>query len=221
MGVASHLGIRLREYDARIRTFIPDYDVMLDAAASSLAASRPRAARIVDLGTGTGALAARVLDAIPSARIVGIDVDEEMLTVAQRRLRNRLKTATGDFLQMELPAADAITASFALHHIRTPRHKQQFYARCFASLTRGGVLVSADCMLASNARLQNRDRAAWHAHLARRYGRTRASAFLRAWADEDVYFKLDDELEWLRGSGFTTDITWRRGSFAVVLATKL
>jgi len=220
MGVASHLGIRLREYDARIRTFIPDYEVMLDAAASALATSRPHASRVIDLGTGTGALAARVLDAIPSARIVGIDVDEEMLTVARRRLRNRLKTATGDFLQMTLPVADAITASFALHHVRTPRQKQQFYGRCFNSLTRGGVLVSADCLLASNARLQERDRSAWHAHLARRYGRTRATAFLRAWADEDVYFQLDDELRWLRACGFTVDVPWRQGSFAVVVAMK-
>ena len=33
MGVASHLGIQLTEYDRRIRTFIPDYEEMLDAAA--------------------------------------------------------------------------------------------------------------------------------------------------------------------------------------------
>jgi hypothetical protein len=26
MGVATHLGIKLGEYDARIRTFIPDYE---------------------------------------------------------------------------------------------------------------------------------------------------------------------------------------------------
>jgi tRNA (cmo5U34)-methyltransferase len=220
MGVASHLGIQLREYDARIRTFIPDYEAILDAAAAALAASHGQARRVVDLGTGTGALAARVLRVLSSARVTGIDADEAMLGLARRRLGSRLTATTGDFLDVPLPRADAITASFALHHIRTPRPKRQFYSRCYAALTRGGVLVNADCMLASNARLQARDRAAWHGHLARHYGRTRASAFLRAWADEDVYFRLDDELRWLRACGFTVDVPWRQGSFAVVVATK-
>ena len=56
MSVASHLGISVREYDRRIRTFIPNYEEMLDEAASAL---DPAAATIIDLGVGTGALSAR------------------------------------------------------------------------------------------------------------------------------------------------------------------
>ena len=37
--VASHLGIPLPEYDARIRTFVPFYDEMLDGAAAYFALS--------------------------------------------------------------------------------------------------------------------------------------------------------------------------------------
>ena len=55
MSVAAHLGIRLSEYDRRIRTFIPRYEEILDAAAASVV---PKARTIVDLGIGTGALAA-------------------------------------------------------------------------------------------------------------------------------------------------------------------
>ena len=77
MGVASHLGIRLREYDQRIRTFIPDYDEMLDAAAALLQASSTTT--IVDLGVGTGVLAARCLDRMRRARVVGIDADADIL----------------------------------------------------------------------------------------------------------------------------------------------
>src|SRR6266545_1265517 len=83
MGVAAHLGIDLADYDARIRTFIPDYDVMIEAAAAAV----PRGARtIVDLGTGTGTLAARCLSHAPRARIAGIDSDPDILAVAARRL---------------------------------------------------------------------------------------------------------------------------------------
>jgi len=76
VSVASHLGIRLEEYDARIRTFIPDYDTMLEVAGSLVP---PRTRRILDLGIGTGALSAQCLRQAPGARIVGIDADPEVL----------------------------------------------------------------------------------------------------------------------------------------------
>ena len=46
MGVASHLGIKLTEYDSRIRTFIPHYEEMLGVAAAAIP---PRARTIVEL----------------------------------------------------------------------------------------------------------------------------------------------------------------------------
>ena len=60
MGAASHLGIDLRDYDARIRTFIPGYEHLLGIASAVLAATvQARSPLVVDLGTGTGALAER------------------------------------------------------------------------------------------------------------------------------------------------------------------
>jgi tRNA (cmo5U34)-methyltransferase len=220
MGVAAHLGIGLSEYDRRIRTFIPWYDEMLDTAAGVLATVDPRARLVVDLGVGSGLLASRVLEAARSARIVGIDVDAGMLDLARRRLGDRLEAVSGDFQTARLPRCDAVTASFALHHVRTRRRKALLYSRCFKALRPGGHLVSADCCLASNARLQARDRQAWHAHLARRYGRAAATKFLATWAKEDAYFRLADEITLMKVAGFAVDVPWRRQSFAVVVGTK-
>ena len=61
MSVAAHLGIRLQEYDLRIRTFIPGYDEMIDAAAAALDDLDRSAPLIIDLGIGSGALAAQCL----------------------------------------------------------------------------------------------------------------------------------------------------------------
>jgi len=220
MGVARHLGIRLRDYDARIRTFIPRYEEMLDAAAAALTALAGSASLVVDLGVGSGALAKRVAATARDARIVGIDTDDGMLAFARTRLGVRLTTVSGDFLKIPLPPCDAITASFALHHIRTRRQKARMYARCFAALHRGGVLVNADVCLADNPRLQAADREAWRAHLQRRYGRPRAEQCLRAWAKEDVYFRLKDEVQLLRAAGFVVDVPWRREGFAVIVGVK-
>jgi trans-aconitate methyltransferase len=216
MSVATHLGIRLGSYDAAIRTLIPHYDALLDAAARAVDALAPPAPVVVDLGTGSGALAARVLQVRPRASITGIDEDPDMLTVALKRLRGRLNTVHASFEQSTLPRCDVITASYALHHVRTRRRKAALYRRAFAALGRKGVLLSGDNFLASSRAVQAADRAAWLAHLRRRYGAAKAEGFLRTWAKEDVYFTLRDEVAMLEAAGFTVDVTWRRDSFAVV-----
>lgn len=220
MGAASHLGIRLREYDARIRTFIPRYEEMLDAASAALRALPRRRPLVLDLGIGSGALAARSIAVLPGARIVGIDNDDGMLRLARQRLGTRLSTVRGDFRSADLPRCDAVTASFALHHVPSRHGKAALYARCFAALSRGGLFVNADCCLASNRRTRALDRGAWLAHLRRRYGGARATRYLRAWAKEDVYFRLEDEIALLKSAGFTVDVPWRRDSFAVIVGAK-
>lgn len=220
MGAAEHLGIKLRDYDARIRTFIPRYEEMVAAAAAALKALRRRAPVVIDLGIGSGALAARCAAAAPGARIVGIDNDEGMLALAQKRLGRRMTALPGDFLSTRLPRCDVVAASFALHHVPTRRRKAALYARCFAALRPGGLLVNADCCVASNPRLRALERDAWRVHLQRWYSGPRSAGFLRAWAKEDVYFRLEDEIGLLQSAGFTVDVPWRRDSFAVIVATK-
>jgi len=220
MGVATHLGIQLRDYDAMIRTFIPDYGAMLDEASSALRLMTRRSPVIVELGIGSGALAQRCVAVAPRARVIGLDVDPEILALARRRLGARLTTQSGDFLAAALPACDVITASFALHHIRTRARKAAMYRRCFSAIRSGGLFVTADCCLATDPRQRARDRAAWRAHLEQHYSPKRAEGFLRAWAKEDVYFPLADEIDLLERAGFSVDVRWRRRSFAVIVGRK-
>ena len=219
MGVASHLGINLPDYDTSIRTFIPHYEDMLDAAAEAVATLALRKPRVVDLGIGSGALSARVLKAVPGTRVTGIDADAGMLGMAQTRLRGRLIPIVGDFLVTPLPACDVITASFSLHHVSSRRRKAALYRRGFNALGPGGVFVNADCCLSSSRRLQARDRERWHRHLSRSHGRAKAEGFLQAWAKADFYFTLEAEVELLRAAGFEVDVAWRRDSFAVIVGT--
>jgi tRNA (cmo5U34)-methyltransferase len=213
MSVASHLGIELSEYDARIRTFIPAYEEMLAAAADVVP---PSARRIVDLGTGTGALAARCLRRAPNARVIGIDADPAILALAARRLGSRGEFVTGSFLRLPIPACDVAVASLALHHIRTRGAKRSLYTRIRRALARRGCLVLADCQPAGRAALARAQRDAWIRHLRRSYSPRRASALLRAWADEDVYVPLDEEMAMMTRAGFDVEVVWRKGAFAVL-----
>jgi ubiquinone/menaquinone biosynthesis C-methylase UbiE len=215
MSVAAHLGIRLDEYDARIRTFIPDYEEMLDVAAAAL----PRTAHtIVDLGTGTGALAARCLRSASRARIIGIDADTEVLKVAGRRLGRRATFIGASFLRAPVPRCDAIVSSFALHHVRSRAAKAGLYKRLRRALVRGGRLVNVDCQPSSHADIAAAQMTAWRDHLQRRYSAPESRKLLRAWADEDTYVPLETEIVMLRSAGFRVDVLWRKGAFAVLQA---
>lgn len=147
MGVATHLGIKLTEYDARIRTFIPDYEEMLDVAAALIP---PDTRTIVDLGVGTGALALRCVERAQRAKVVGIDADAEILNLARRRLGPYATLFCGSFLRTPLPRCDAVVASFALHHIRTRPAKARFYRRIHAALHPRGIFVTVDCQPAGD-----------------------------------------------------------------------
>ena len=222
MSVAAHLGIDLREYDARIRTFIPAYESMLEHAARALrAVARKRHPVVVDLGIGTGALSAACLETVPGARVIGIDEDEGMLAAARERLGRRLTPVVhGSFERVAIPPCDAVVASLALHHIPTPARRLRLFRRLHAALRPGGVLISADCYLASSTRMAAADRAAWIEHLECAYSPRESRAFLRAWANEDHYVTLAAELALLRRAGFSADVPWRLGAFAVIAAVR-
>lgn len=223
MSVAAHLHIELDEYDARIRSFIPRYEAMLAAAAAALHVLDAEAPVVVDLGIGTGALAHECLKVRPHARLYGVDADTAILDVARRRLGRAAATAgflLGSFLEVPLPSCDAVVASFALHHVPAADQKRVLYRACRNALRTGGLLVSADCFPATDPALARAQREAWLAHLRRSYSPEQSEDFLAAWAREDVYFPLNDELDMIRSADLRPEVTWRDGAFAVIAARR-
>lgn len=218
MGVADHLRIELDEYDALIRSFVPTYEAMLRAAAEVVGELDVERPAIVDLGIGTGALAEACLGVRPKARLTGIDADPGMLAAARNRLAVYavVELVEADFLDVALPPSDAIVSSLALHHVADPAAKRALYARCHDALGPGGVLVTADRFRASDGQTDAAETEAWLAHLERAFTRAEAEAHLEAWAREDTYFPLDDEIEWLRDAGLAPQVHWHVDGFAVV-----
>ena len=217
MSVSRHLGIDLSDYDARIRTFIPGYEAMLDAVAGAL---RGDERLIVDLGIGTGALAERCLARARHARVVGVDLDGGMLAAAAARLGTRATLTRGSFLRAAIPRCDAIVASLALHHVRTRPAKRGLYARLRAALLPRGRVIIADCYPAADPLLARAQRDAWSAHLRRTYTAPATSGYFRAWSAEDVYVPLRAELALLIAAGLRPEVAWRSGAFAVISAAR-
>lgn len=217
MSVAKHLGIDIAEYDARIRTFIPHYEEMLVVVADAF----PRTAgTVVDIGTGTGALAGRCLSQTSDAMLIGIDNDKEMLAAAAQRIRGRADFILANFEFSKIPACDAVIASFSLHHIAEITAKTEFYGRIREALSPNGTLLIADCYPAADAFIAAHQFDAWKAHLQKTYSPEQAQGFLDAWADEDFYVSLNVEANCLESAGFDVEILWRKDAFAVLRATR-
>src|SRR5512144_1133037 len=217
--VAGHLGVEPEEYDRAIRTFIPQYDRMLEAIVHWLSANVPAGGYVVDLGAGTGALSAAILEGLPQARVRLVDVDPNMLEAAAARCARhagRFDLRLGRF-EEELPRCHAVVATLALHHVSDVEEKRELYRAIHAALEPGGLVVVGDLLIHPEGLERRQMLRDWYAHMAR-HGITEqeADAHFAQWAEEDFYVALTEELELIRAAGFPRpDCFWRDGGITV------
>jgi tRNA (cmo5U34)-methyltransferase len=222
--VKRHLDVDAEGYDVQIRRLIPHYDEMISTGVEVLRALASADAHVLDLGGGTGALSAAVLEGLPSVRVTLLDVDPDMLAEARRRLArfaDRVNFQEGSFHDPLTPA-DAVIASLALHHVHDLETKTELYRRIRDALPPGGVLLNLDAAVSEGPRL-NRLVFDRMAERMGDHGITGAEAreHFAAWAKEDRYFPLDAELGAFRAAGFDeVECVWRRALSAITCALR-
>jgi len=218
--VSEHLRLRIADYDRAIRTFIPYYDrmreVQLEVLEAVLGAS---GVRVIDLGGGTGALAAAVAERFSEARVEIWDTDPEMLDAARERcgrFEGRVRCIERSFTE-PLPPCEAVAACIALHHVKDLSTKRAIYRNIREALSPGGVFLNADCAMSASPAEQARCYRGWAAFMtAQGIDAAEAERHFAAWALEDYYPPLASELQLLREAGFDEpDCFWRSAPFAV------
>src|SRR5690348_4697029 len=122
---------------------VPAYEQLQDETAAATAAEP--AETILELGTGTGETARRVLARHPGARLVGIDESERMLAAADLPGAD-LRVSR---LEDPLPAGpfDLVFSCLAVHHLDGPG-KQDLFRRIAAITPR---FVLADVIVPEDA----------------------------------------------------------------------
>ncbi|MGZ4183158.1 MAG: Sua5/YciO/YrdC/YwlC family protein [Solirubrobacteraceae bacterium] len=181
-------------YAAMIQTDIPEYARMQEELT---AASGSGARRVLELGTGTGETARRLLEAHPDASLVGVDSSAAMLGVAASVLpADRVDLRVGE-IEAPLPDGpfDLVASALCVHHL-TGSEKADLFARVFSALRPGGRFVLADVVVPVDP----------------------ADATTSLTPGFDRPSPLADQVGWLLDAGFDVRVCWESGDLAVVAA---
>ena len=180
------------EYLELMHSELPAYERLQDAAA---AATGSHATRLLELGTGTGETARRVLARHPGATLVGIDVSADMLAVADLPGAD-LRVAR---LEDPLPGGpfDLVFSALAVHHLDGPA-KADLFARVAAVLEPGGRFVLADVVVPDDP----------------------ADATTPLSPGFDLPSRADEQVAWLRDAGLDATVVWSEGDLAVIVAVR-
>ena len=174
---------------------IPDYVELQEETVR--ATDGLRAERILELGTGTGETARRVLERHPGAHLTGIDVSADMLEEARRRLPGAdLRVSR---LEDPLPMGpfDLVLSTLAVHHLDAAG-KADLFERVAAVLVPGGRFVLADVVVPERPE----------------------DAVIHCTPGFDLPDPVPDQLEWLRAAGLEPRVTWAGRDLAVLTATR-
>ena len=184
-------------YAAEIRDDIPVYDELQDEL---VAASGSRARRILELGTGTGETAGRLLDRYPDAVLVGIDESESMLAAAREALPAERVELRTQRLEEPLPDGpfELVASALAVHHLDGVA-KADLFTRVHRVLEPGGRFVLADVVVPDDP----------------------GDAVTSLTPGFDKPSSVDEQLEWLAGAGFHATVAWRHRDLAVIVADGL
>jgi tRNA (cmo5U34)-methyltransferase len=180
-------------YPDEIRNDIPVYDGLQRVLAE---ASGSGATRILELGTGTGETARRLLEHHPGAQLIGIDESDSMLQAAREALPSARTELHAQRLEDPLPPGpfDLVASALAVHHLDGDA-KADLFARVHEVLEPGGLFVLADVVVPTDP----------------------ADAVTSLTPGFDKPSSVDEQLSWLAAAGFDARVIWSHRDLAVLV----
>jgi len=182
-------------YLAMMREAVPGYDRLEH---ETVAATGVGAKSVLELGTGTGETARRVLDRHPDAQLTGIDASPGMVNVARDSLpSDRVKLLVGR-LEDPLPEGsfDLVVSALAVHHLEGTG-KADLFRRIARRLDPAGRFVLADVVEPIDP------------------------SYVVTAIDPEVDHpsKRDEQLAWLEAAGLFPEVTWTHRDLVVIVGS--
>jgi demethylmenaquinone methyltransferase/2-methoxy-6-polyprenyl-1,4-benzoquinol methylase len=116
---------------------------------------RAKAHKIMDVATGTGDLAIAMAKRVDRTQILGVDLSEEMLAVARRKiekqgLEERIMLAKGDAENLDLVTSESIDAATVSFGVRNFENIERGLSEIYRTLKPGGKLVVLEFSMPKN-----------------------------------------------------------------------
>jgi tRNA (cmo5U34)-methyltransferase len=230
---------RAQKYEQRADLVLPKRQEMLSLIVQLIPFGRDEPLQVLDLGTGTGVPAQRVLQDFPKANIICVDKSSEMMEIGRAKLAEYGDRARFVQADLENPAwndglpdkFDAIVSALAFN-LLTDGAKQRLFARCYEMLEPRGGLVFSDRLRAADETVDRFYLDQWMSFIVRQTKEVldkevtleTVTARQRS-LDEAAGVKsatLEDILTWLRQAGFAqVECYWKYFQWAVFGALKV
>jgi tRNA (cmo5U34)-methyltransferase len=217
-------GSQVHSYDSLIRRIVPPYEEITRVLVAHLP---ERAARVVELGAGTGNLSLALAARYPDASLVLVDAAKEMLDVTRSRIAHahpnvaaRADYRLSRFEDLSMPPAsvDAVASQMSVHHVVD---KSALFERLAEMLAPGGALVFADRLRSATDAAQSENWDRWVSLCRRTCTPTEVEGLLRHAADHDHYATVAEHFAAMQRAGFVgVDCVWRDWAWGVFTAER-
>lgn len=212
------------DYDRTRRRLVPGFDDFYRAAIDLIRFPHDSPIKVLDLGAGTGLLAAFIAYSFPQAQITMVDISSEMLDRARARFElggARFRFEVSDYgVDPIQEKYDAVVSALSIHHLSDDQ-KRALFGRIHGALNNGGVFVNAEQFRGATPQQHRFHHERWITRV-RELGadeRDLAAALDRMKFDRSA--TLEDQLEWLRMVGFRDiDCAYKNLIFAVYCGIK-
>lgn len=218
--VKQHFETEANNFDAIILKLIPYYHQMVEAIVTALPYQKNQAFRLIDLGCGTGTILKAIATQFPNSEITCVDIAENMLYHARKKLEAFTKTrfVQANFEEFEFDQTyDVVVSSLALHHLVTNEDKIRFYQKIYDCLSPQGLFWNADVVLGATEWLQSSYIEKWKAFMLQSVSMDEIeNTWLVKYYAEDNPAKLNEQLSWMQAIGFShIEIVWKYYNYAV------
>ncbi len=223
---ADYFGSVADRYDAVVCRVVPGYDEMARRLLDQVPAG---ARRVLELGCGTGRLAAALGRRQPETEITLVDAAPEMLETTRARLAReapgaaraaRFVLARFESMRLEPGYYDVIAASLSLHHVED---KRSLYGALASALRPGGLLCFADQLRPATSARAEVEWERWLDFCRGPGGCSEADLqrVVEHARTQDHDASLGEHFAMLASAGFErADCVWRSGRFGVVTAER-
>lgn len=228
----------VEHYDRVASILIPRREEMLSTIVNMLPFSRNKTVLIMDLGAGFGAVTEKLLDRFPNAKIIWVDVSEDMLKAATQRLKKLQGSITfylRDFEDDNWSKGvgqrfDAVVSSLSLHHASDDK-KKRIYRDIYRLLKRGGYFINGDRIRAPSDWLEEHYMREWAEFMVvqikeffqkeKTVEEVIATQKQMDIKNGDKPATLEENMKWLHEAGFDiVDCVWKYNNRAIIIAYK-